>query len=211
MEKAEALRSEVLGRFDAKDDLEQDPLADWDGTGHLQWNQAVSLEEVERNTIGVSSTSPGTDQVTMPRPQPLPPTLEACRGYYDPEDWQEGQNIHVLPGLRLPQVSSLHNTVVHFSKGLERTIARRVAWTALTSGILSSQHGGALPKRSAMDLVAAFTHEIETAFTTRQHATMITMDVQGAFDALLANRLLARMTKQGWPLPLLRLVQSFLT
>lgn len=28
MEKAEALRSEVLGRFDAKDDLEQDPLAD---------------------------------------------------------------------------------------------------------------------------------------------------------------------------------------
>jgi hypothetical protein len=40
---------------------------------------------------------------------------------------------------------------------------------------------------------------------------MITMDVQGAFDALLAKRLLARMTKQGWPLPLLTLVRSFLS
>jgi hypothetical protein len=65
MEKAEALCSKVLGRFSAKDDLEQDPLVDWAGTGHLQWNQAVSLEEVERNTIGVPSTSPGMDQVTV--------------------------------------------------------------------------------------------------------------------------------------------------
>src|SRR5580692_5674197 len=40
---------------------------------------------------------------------------------------------------------------------------------------------------------------------------MITLDVQGAFDALLTRRLLARMTAQGWPLPLLRLIHSFLT
>lgn len=36
IEKAEVLHSEVLGRFSAEDDLEQDPLVDWAGTGHLQ-------------------------------------------------------------------------------------------------------------------------------------------------------------------------------
>jgi len=62
-----------------------------------------------------------------------------------------------------------------------------------------------------MDLVASFTHDVEAAFAAGKEATMITMDVQGAFDALLTRRLLARMTKQGWPLPLLQLVKSFLS
>ena len=97
------------------------------------------------------------------------------------------------------------------AKGLERIVAKRVTWTALTSGILSPQHGGALPKRSAMDLVAAFTHDVEAALALGKQVTMITMDVQGAFDALLPRRLLARMARQGWPPTLLQLVRSFLT
>ena len=62
-----------------------------------------------------------------------------------------------------------------------------------------------------MDLVASFTHDVEAAMAQGQEVTMITMDVQGAFNALLARRLLAHMTNQGWPLPLLKLVRSFLT
>jgi hypothetical protein len=96
-------------------------------------------------------------------------------------------------------------------KGLERIVARRIAWTAMTHNILSPQHGGALPKRSAMDLVASFTHDVEHAWATGKQVTMITMDVQGAFDALLKNRLLQRMGKQGWPAPALSLIQAFLT
>jgi ribonuclease HI len=61
-----------------------------------------------------------------------------------------------------------------------------------------------------MDLVASFTHDVEIALSARREVTMITMDVQGAFDALLRRRLLKRMTKQGFPLLLLRLVDSFL-
>ncbi|RAL61224.1 hypothetical protein DID88_010303 [Monilinia fructigena] len=66
MEKAETLWSEVLDRFSASDDLAQDPLEPWDGAGTLPWSDTISMEEVERNTIGVSSTSPGTDRVTGP-------------------------------------------------------------------------------------------------------------------------------------------------
>lgn len=54
------------------------------------------------------------------------------------------------------------------------------------------------PKRSAMDLVTSLTHDLE-------------LDVQGAFDALLANRLLQRMQLQDWPLATIRLIESFLT
>jgi hypothetical protein len=62
-------------------------------------------------------------------------------------------------------------------KGLERTVARRIAWTAMTHKILSPQHEGALPKRSAADLTAAFTHDTEAAWARGQHVTMATLDV----------------------------------
>ena len=76
------------------------------------------------------------------------------------------------------------------SKGFERIISRRITWTALTHRVLSNQHRGALPKRSAIDLVASFTHDVEKAIAEGKQVTMVTLDVQGAFDAVLANRLL---------------------
>ena len=41
-----------------------------------------------------------------------------------------------------------------------------------------------------MDLVASFTHDVEKAMAKGKRVTMVTLDVQGAFDALLVNRLL---------------------
>lgn len=227
MEKAETLRSEILDRFSSADDLETNPLDNWDGTGHLQWDREVSMEEVERNTIGVSSTSPGTDKVTVR-------LLKACwdhikdgvHGLYSqclnynhfPKSWRLAE-VAMLPkvGEGKKDKSSVRNwrpiaLLSCISKGFERIIARRLAWTALTTpGLMSPQHCGALPKRSATDLIAAFTHDVEAAFAAKKQVTMVTMDVQGAFDALLKRRLLQRMTKQGWPLPLLQLVDGFLS
>ena len=96
-------------------------------------------------------------------------------------------------------------------KGLERIVARRMVWTALQAGLISSQHAGAVPKRSAMDLVASLTHDIELALANGQKATLVTLDVKGAFDALLKNRLLSRMNSQGWHPAAIKLTDSFLT
>jgi hypothetical protein len=46
-----------------------------------------------------------------------------------------------------------------------------------------------------MDLVASFTHDVEAAIAASMEVIMITMDVQGAFNALLIKRLLACITK----------------
>ena len=224
MGKAEALREEVLGRFNTEDDLDYDPLQDWEGSGHLVWEQTVSIEEVERNTIGVSSTSPGTDRVTVR-------LLKACWKHVStaihtlynrclalshfPQSWKLAE-VAMLPKVGKKDKTSVRSwrpiaLLSCISKGLERIIARRIAWTTLISKLLSPQHGGALPRRSAMDLVAAFTHDSEAALAAGLQVTMVTMDVQGAFDALLRRRLLDRMSKQGWPLPLLKLIDSFLS
>lgn len=81
----------------------------------------------------------------------------------------------------------------------------------MTHKIFSPRHGGALPKRSAADLTAAFTHDTEAAWALGQHITKVTLDVQGAFDVLLKNRLLQRMAQQGWPQKTTLFVDSFLT
>ncbi|KAG6979060.1 Retrovirus-related Pol polyprotein from type-1 retrotransposable element R1 [Fusarium oxysporum f. sp. conglutinans] len=84
-------------------------------------------------------------------------------------------------------------------KGLERLVARRLAWACIHYGVLHPQQAGALPKRSATDLVAALVHDIEEAFACKKVATLVTMDIQGAFDTVLRNRLILRLREQGWP------------
>ncbi|CAJ2509346.1 Uu.00g143720.m01.CDS01, partial [Anthostomella pinea] len=61
-----------------------------------------------------------------------------------------------------------------------------------------------------MDLVLSFAHEVEAALAKGLKVSLATVDVQGAFDALLVRRLLERMRKQGWPLACLELIKSFL-
>ncbi|RAL65124.1 hypothetical protein DID88_001230 [Monilinia fructigena] len=63
-EKAQALLDKVLHSYDSTDDLEADLILE-NRASTLPWDTNVSLEEVERNTIGVSSTSPGADKVTV--------------------------------------------------------------------------------------------------------------------------------------------------
>jgi ribonuclease HI len=222
LEKAEALREEVLNRYTAEDDLGH--YLNQEDTANLPWSTHISLEEAERNTIGVTSTSPGTDRSTVR-------LLRACWAQvgelirrifqrclelnYFPAQWKLAE-VAMIPKVGKTDRTSPRSwrpiaLLSCIGKGLERTVARRIAWTAMTHKILSPQHGGALPKRSAADLTAAFTHDTEAAWALGQHVTMVTLDVQGAFDALLKNRLLHRMAQQGWPQGAIFFVDSFLT
>jgi hypothetical protein len=62
-------------------------------------------------------------------------------------------------------------------KGLERLTARRIAMITLLQKVVSAQQAGALPGRSATDLLACVTHEIEHALENRGTAAMMTLDV----------------------------------
>jgi hypothetical protein len=51
----------------------------------------------------------------------------------------------------------------------------------------------------------------QRAWAVGKKVTMVTINVQGAFDTLLKNRLLDLMAKQGWPDPVPKFINSFLT
>ncbi|RAL64350.1 hypothetical protein DID88_001826 [Monilinia fructigena] len=222
-EKAKALLEKVLHRYDDSDDLEYDPLEAEGWRPTLLWITAISFEEMEKSMIGVSSTSLEADRIIIQ-------LLKACwqhikafiRDFFQKclellyflSEWKLAKMV-ILPKIGKKDRSSVRSwrpiaLLSCIGKGLERLVARRISWAAIHYGVISPQHGGALPKRSAVDLVASFVYDVESAFAQGKEVTLVTLDVQGAFDALLPRRLLERMRKQGWPMKLLRLIGSFL-
>jgi len=86
-----------------------------------------------------------------------------------------------------------------------------MAWLAVTLQVTNSQQFGALPLRSSVDLTTCLTHDVEKALASGYKASMLTIDVKGAFDAVLPGRLAYRLREQGWPDHLVRWVYSFAT
>ena len=98
-----------------------------------------------------------------------------------------------------------------FGKGLERLVARRMAWISIKFKILAHQQFGALPLRSSVDLTTCLTHDIENSLNKCQTASVATLDIKGAFDAILPGRLVYRLREQGWLSHLCKWIGSFAT
>ncbi|KAI0995739.1 hypothetical protein K3495_g12440 [Podosphaera aphanis] len=81
---------------------------------------------------------------------------------------------------------------------------------AIEHHVVPQQLFGALPGRSAVDLVSCVVHDAEAARRCNRITALVTLDVQGAFDGVLHNHLLMQMRGQGWPLALCRWIESFL-
>ena len=94
-------------------------------------------------------------------------------------------------------------------KGLEHLTARQMTWIAIKHRVLHPQHFGALPLCSATDLTAALVHDVEEAWARGLKASMLTLDVQGAFDAVLPGHLVGWLREQGWPINVIHWVASF--
>jgi hypothetical protein len=71
------------------------------------------------------------------------------------------------------------------SKGMERIIAKRMSYLAIKYKVLHPIQAGALPQRSATDIAGALTFDAEHAHRNKKVATLVTMDVEGAFDVIL--------------------------
>ncbi len=189
----------------------------------IPWDTHISQEELAAATISTKSTSPGIDGITVRLLKACWPTIkepvrrlfQACLEIgHHPLAFRTADVIMLrkndkkdLTSVRSWRPISLLSCL---GKGLERLVARRVAETAVQRRVLSPQQAGALPKRSATDLLACLTHEIEHALETRLTASMITLDVKGAFDATLRRRLVLCILRQGWPVSLARFVSSFM-
>lgn len=85
----------------------------------------------------------------------------------------------------------------------------------MENDVLHRQHFGALPKRSATDLLACLVHDVEKAKLASQPSRLLsgllTMDIDGAYNCVLRNRLGRRLLEQGWHPLLVRLIGTFMT
>jgi hypothetical protein len=140
MEKAKVLQEEILDRFSVDDDLAEFQLEDFQGVTYLPWEQTISLEEVERCTIRVSSTSPSTDQVTVRLLEacwdtikdPLHGLFSRCLELsYFPDTWKNAE-VAMIPKVGKKDKTSVRSwrpiaLLLCISKGFERIISWRIA------------------------------------------------------------------------------------
>ncbi|KJZ69456.1 hypothetical protein HIM_11161 [Hirsutella minnesotensis 3608] len=222
LEKATALRRATLERRTASDDI-PDPWVPVNTRKAIPFADQVSFEETRDATLCTGNTSPGSDNITVRMLRAVWHAIgslvhqlyQGCLSIgHHPKPFREAEVVMIAkPGRRdlsTPRAWRPISLLSCLGKGLERLIARRLAWESVCFGVLHSEQAGALPKRSAVDLVAALVHDIEEAFARKQVATLVTLDIQGAFDTVLRNRLILRLREQGWPLNLARWVGSFM-
>ncbi|KAI0993970.1 hypothetical protein K3495_g14214 [Podosphaera aphanis] len=86
-----------------------------------------------------------------------------------------------------------------------------MSWIAIKHKLLTRQQFGALPLRSSVDLTTCLTHDIENALARGETASIATLDIKGAFDAVLLGRLVRRLREQGWPSQICNWGGSFAT
>jgi hypothetical protein len=95
-------------------------------------------------------------------------------------------------------------------KVIEKAISSRIAAAAEAQGLLPETQMGNRPERStdlAIKLVVDATH---TAWRHGAVASLLQLDIKGAFDTVNHTRLLYTLQLQGFPLWVIRWVQSFL-
>ncbi|KAI0994466.1 hypothetical protein K3495_g13716, partial [Podosphaera aphanis] len=220
LERAESLRDSLLTRYNAAQDLDT-----WE-TGQIEsipWNASLTLEDVTANTLSIGDKSPGSDRITVRLlracwgaiGEQVRCLFQACleHGYF-PSAFRVAEVILLPKPARDLSTAKGWRPISLLSclgKGLERLVAKRMAWLAIKHQAVPQQLFGALPGRSAVDLVSCVIHDAEAAMRNNKVTAMVTLDVQGAFDAVLHKRLLHRMRNQGWPRSLCQWVESFLT
>jgi ribonuclease HI len=183
----------------------------------------VTTHEIQNSLLNTGNTTPGTDNVpaTVLRKAwrhiqpPVEKLFRAClRIGWHPTPFREATLVVLPKPNRDPAIPRSYRLIALLStlgKGLERLVARRLAWTAVQEKVLHPQHFGALPGRAATDLVAAAVHDIEESWARGRVVSLLTLDIKGAFDAVLPGRMVKRLQEQGWPANLIRWVESFMT
>ncbi|KJK84777.1 hypothetical protein H633G_11443, partial [Metarhizium anisopliae BRIP 53284] len=146
LDKANALRRSTLERRTAADDI-TDPWIPVRPARKIPFAQEVTLEEAEDATIKTGNTSPGADNITVKLLQAVWDIIggHVCRLYqgcltvgHHPGAFREAEVVMIpKPGKRnlsTPRAWRPISLLSCLGKGLERLIARRLAWASIHYG-----------------------------------------------------------------------------
>ena len=94
---------------------------------------------------------------------------------------------------------------------IEAVVAERVTEAAESNGLLPANQMGNRRGRSTELAVRLLTDQVRTAWSHRAVASLLQLDIKGAFDTVCHRRLLDTLQKKGFPQWVLDWIQSYLT
>ena len=120
---------------------------------------------------------------------------------------KEGKKDYSLPGSYRP--ISLENAL---AKVVEKALANRIIDAAEEYNLLSWNQMGARRDRSTLSAIGLLNTCVETAWSARPGSvvSMLSLDLTGAFDNVLHEKLLAVLKRKGFPDWLVTMIACFL-
>ena len=132
---------------------------------------------------------------------------------YVPKSWRTARMVPIpkpnKPDYSLPKAYRPISLLPTISKGLERIVAKRLAYLAEKLGLLPENHFGGRRKRSSEQALDVLMEAILRAWRTNRVASVITFDVQGAFNGVHTSVLCSRLEQRGVHPVLVRWVKGF--
>lgn len=183
----------------------------------------ISMTEIE---YAIWSSSPekaaGEDEITFAVWRKLWPKVKewllalyraSIRLQHLPQSWRTAKIVALRkpgkPNYTLPKAYRPISLLPTISKILEKIVARRLSFLAETYSLLPANHFGGRPKRSSEQAVDVIVEQIHRAWRGDRVLSLVTFDVQGAFNGVHPEILCERMQDRQIPAQLVGWVHSF--
>ncbi|KAI0995575.1 hypothetical protein K3495_g12605, partial [Podosphaera aphanis] len=191
-----------------------------------RFSKSVDETEIGKMLVSVpGDKTPGPDgipnrllkQCRKILSKPLAELFNACLSLeYHPKGFKESITV-VLRKPQKPRYDTpkayrpiaLLNTM---GKLLEKLIANRISKAAEEYNLLPEEQMGARPKRSTISAIELLTEQIHTIWgkDKRQVASILSLDISGAFDNVSHDRLIHNLREKGIPRWVSQYIRSFL-
>jgi ribonuclease HI len=133
--------------------------------------------------------------------------------HYTPRHWKTARIVTLRkPGkgdYTLPEAFRPISLLPTISKGLEAAVAARLSFITETYNLLPSNHFGARPRRSAEQALNVLVEKIYQAWRQGRVLSLVSFDVQGAFNGVHSDVLERRLAARRVPTPAVKWIRDF--
>jgi hypothetical protein len=120
-----------------------------------------------------------------------------------PDSWRTARIVPLRkpgkPDYTVPKAFRPISLLATISKGLEAVVANRLAYLAERHNLLPDNHFGARKKRSCEQAINVLVERVYEAWRNRKVVSLVTFDVQGAFNGVNPRVLETRLEQRGIP------------
>lgn len=133
--------------------------------------------------------------------------------HHVPQEWKTANIIPLRKPKKddytLPKAYRPISLLSTLSKGLEAVIAKRLSYLTERHHLLPDNHFGARPRRSCEQALNVLVEKIYSAWRTGKVLTLVTFDVQGAYNGVNVEILIVRLRERRVPEELVAWIESF--